>query len=86
MHYNIINDITLILWSTICIQMRDGLDVDSPEDVPTEEMIERMEERMEAAQSEQKNLFLIIFQVSPPSSKYSPRTVVKWLACPPLMQ
>ncbi|KAK2168200.1 hypothetical protein LSH36_19g01045 [Paralvinella palmiformis] len=42
---------------------RDGLDLDDePEDVPTEEMIERMEDRLEAAQSEQKNLFLIIFQ------------------------
>lgn len=31
---------------------------------PTEEEIERMEERLEAAQADQKNLFLIIFQVS----------------------
>lgn len=31
-------------------------------DAPTEEMIERMEERLESAQSDQKNLFLIIFQ------------------------
>ena len=30
---------------------------------PTEEMVDRMEERLEAAQADQKNLFLIIFQV-----------------------
>ena len=30
---------------------------------PTEEMVERMEERLEAAQADQKNLFLIVFQV-----------------------
>lgn len=29
---------------------------------PTEEMVERMEEKFEAAQADQKNLFLIIFQ------------------------
>lgn len=29
---------------------------------PTEDMVERMEERLEAAQADQKNLFLIIFQ------------------------
>jgi hypothetical protein len=34
------------------------------EDTPTEEMIERMEEKLQSAQSEQKNLFLIIFQVT----------------------
>lgn len=33
-------------------------------DKPTEEMVERMEEKLEAAQADQKNLFLIIFQVS----------------------
>lgn len=32
-------------------------------DKPTEEMVERMEEKLEAAQADQKNLFLIIFQV-----------------------
>ncbi|KAL1117702.1 hypothetical protein AAG570_004017 [Ranatra chinensis] len=31
-------------------------------DKPSEEMVERMEERLEAAQADQKNLFLIIFQ------------------------
>jgi nuclear cap-binding protein subunit 1 len=31
---------------------------------PSEEMVERMEERLEAAQADQKNLFLIIFQVN----------------------
>ena len=44
--------------------MRDGLDFDiRDEDVPTEEMIERMEEKLETVQGEQKNLFLIVFQV-----------------------
>lgn len=33
------------------------------EDKPTEEAVERMEEKLESAQSDQKNLFLIIFQV-----------------------
>lgn len=48
---------------TVHVQTRDGVDlIDESEDVPTEEMIERMEDRLEAAQSEQKNLFLIIFQ------------------------
>lgn len=32
-------------------------------DKPTEETVERMEEKLESAQSDQKNLFLIIFQV-----------------------
>ena len=46
------------------LQRRDGLDLDDDDlDVPSEEMLERMEEKLEAAQSEQKNLFLIIFQV-----------------------
>lgn len=30
---------------------------------PSEDVVERMEEKLEAAQSDQKNLFLIIFQV-----------------------
>ena len=44
-------------------QEADGLDVD-PEDAPSDEAIDRMEEKLEAATSAQKNLFLIIFQVS----------------------
>ena len=32
---------------------------------PTEEHVEKLEEKLEAAQADQKNLFLIIFQVSP---------------------
>ena len=36
---------------------------DEDEEVPTDEIIERMEERLEAAQNQQKRLFLIIFQV-----------------------
>lgn len=31
---------------------------------PTEEQVEKLEEKLEAAQGDQKNLFLIIFQVS----------------------
>ncbi len=33
------------------------------EEKVTEEMVERMEEKLESAQGDQKNLFLIIFQV-----------------------
>lgn len=33
------------------------------EDGPLEEQIERLQEKVESAQSEQKNLFLVIFQV-----------------------
>lgn len=36
---------------------------DDEDEVPTDEIIERMEERLEAAQNQQKRLFLIIFQV-----------------------
>ena len=41
--------------------MSDGLELDAS--APTEEQIEELEEKLESAQSEQKNLFLIIFQV-----------------------
>ncbi len=36
---------------------------------PTEEQVEKLEEKLEAAQGDQKNLFLIIFQVimNPPT-------------------
>lgn len=43
-------------------KMADGLDFDDDDDVPTEEMVERMEERLELVQNQQKRLFLIIFQ------------------------
>ena len=43
--------------------MADGLDYDDDDEVPTEEMVERMEERLELVQNQQKRLFLIIFQV-----------------------
>lgn len=39
-------------------------DEDESRPKPTEEEIERMEERLETAQADQKNLFLIIFQVN----------------------
>lgn len=42
--------------------MADGLDYDDDDEVPTEEMVERMEERLELVQNQQKRLFLIIFQ------------------------
>ena len=48
-----------------CEQERDGFGGYMDEDLLTEEQVERLEERLEAAQSEQKNLFLIIFQVTP---------------------
>ncbi|XP_014674181.1 PREDICTED: nuclear cap-binding protein subunit 1-like [Priapulus caudatus] len=38
-----------------------GLEADDDE-TPTDEMLERMEERLETLQSQQKNLFLIVFQ------------------------
>lgn len=44
--------------------MADGLDYDDDDEVPTEEMVERMEERLELVQNQQKRLFLIIFQVN----------------------
>jgi len=46
-------------------RVRKNSDKDTTKDgeQPTEEMVERMEERLEAAQADQKNLFLIIFQV-----------------------
>ncbi|XP_074649967.1 nuclear cap-binding protein subunit 1-like [Tubulanus polymorphus] len=44
-------------------KIQDGFDIDLlEEDVPTDEMLERMDERLETAHSEQKNLFLIVFQ------------------------
>ena len=42
---------------------KDG-SVNDGSEQPTEETVERMEEKLEAAQADQKNLFLIIFQVS----------------------
>lgn len=44
--------------------MADGLDYDEDDEIPTEEMVERMEEKLELVQNQQKRLFLIIFQVS----------------------
>ncbi|KAK8753083.1 hypothetical protein OTU49_002403 [Cherax quadricarinatus] len=38
---------------------------------PSEEEIERMEEKLEAAQADQKNLFLIIFQHNTQVERYS---------------
>lgn len=36
---------------------------DRNKEKPSEDVVERMEEKLEAAQADQKNLFLIIFQV-----------------------
>ena len=51
-------------------ESRSGSSSDDDEkdkgDRPSEEAVERMEEKLEAAQADQKNLFLIIFQVSVP--------------------
>lgn len=41
----------------------DDDEEDSNQEKPTEELIEEMEEKLDQAQSELKNLFLIIFQV-----------------------
>ncbi|XP_060600407.1 nuclear cap-binding protein subunit 1-like isoform X2 [Ruditapes philippinarum] len=43
-------------------KMADGLDYEEDDEIPTEEMVERMEERLELVQNQQKRLFLIIFQ------------------------
>ncbi|XP_029633354.1 nuclear cap-binding protein subunit 1 [Octopus sinensis] len=43
-------------------QKADDLDPDKDDETPNAEMIERMVEKLEAAQSQQKNLFLILFQ------------------------
>ena len=37
---------------------------DKSGDKPSEEQVEKLEEKLEAVQADQKNLFLIIFQVS----------------------
>ena len=51
---------------TFFLQVADGLDLDplDDEDIPTEEQITDMEDKLEVTQSQQKSLFLIIFQVS----------------------
>ena len=54
-----------LMYVCCCEQERDGFDGYMDDDLLTEEQVERLEERLEAAQSEQKNLFLIIFQVTP---------------------
>ncbi|CAG2189177.1 CBP80 [Mytilus edulis] len=43
-------------------RINDGLEDDDDDEVPTESLIERMEERLDLAQNQQKRLFLIIFQ------------------------
>ncbi|KAK3584715.1 hypothetical protein CHS0354_036492 [Potamilus streckersoni] len=43
-------------------RMADGLDYDEDEEMPSEEKVERMEEKLEIVQNQQKRLFLIIFQ------------------------
>lgn len=45
-------------------ESEDDASKKKPDDAekPSEEMVERMEEKLEAAQADQKNLFLIIFQ------------------------
>ena len=44
-------------------QEADGMEIFNSEEVPSEDQIERMEERLEMATKQQKTLFLIIFQV-----------------------
>jgi len=45
-------------------QRRDDFSVDDSRAVPTKEVIEREEEKLEEVQQVQKDLFLIIFQAS----------------------
>jgi len=52
------------LFSVCLPQRRDDFSVDETRAVPTKEGIEREEETLEEIQQAQKNLFLIIFQVS----------------------
>jgi len=40
----------------------DNMKEKESKDVPTEEQVDKMEEKLEAAQADQKNLFLIVFQ------------------------
>lgn len=54
----------------LCRQRDSGDDEDmdkasEDEEGQLEEQIERLQEKVESAQSEQKNLFLVIFQVAP---------------------
>lgn len=44
-------------------QAADDIETEKDDETPNSEMIERMVEKLEGAQSQQKNLFLIIFQV-----------------------
>ena len=44
-------------------EKKNGANQVNPGEKPTEEQVERLEEKLEAAQADQKNLFLIIFQV-----------------------
>lgn len=46
-----------------CKQAADDIETEKDDETPNSEMIERMVEKLEGAQSQQKNLFLIIFQV-----------------------
>lgn len=53
----------LVDW--VSLQEADGLEpVDEEEDAPSDEAIDRMEKNLEDATGAQKNLFLVIFQVS----------------------
>jgi len=56
----------VLLYSfTVCLpQRRDDFSVDDSRAVPTKEVIEREEEKLEEVQQVQKDLFLIIFQAS----------------------
>lgn len=46
-----------------------------------EEQIERLQEKVESAQSEQKNLFLVIFQVKLPLENLSQPRAIMSLSC-----
>lgn len=57
----------------------DDLDPDKDDETPNAEMIERMVEKLEAAQSQQKNLFLILFQVNNCLDRYMYLYTHSWL-------
>ena len=45
---------------------------------PTEDQVERLEEKLEAGQADQKNLFLIIFQVRTTTYTFAVKTRKSW--------
>ena len=65
----------------VCVFQKDSGDeeemdkLSGDEDMQLEEQIERLQEKVESAQSEQKNLFLVIFQVGQSSPRSSAQRI-----------